>query len=175
MHLPQIVVFLGCAVLLEQSLPSLHAETELLINGSFSNGTTSWQLDHINGAEGTLSIDDVENGKKAAHVVVPKAAETAFHVQLFQGKLNIVAGEKYHLSFRACGNPAVEIGLNMMVAEAPWTNLWKEKVKLTPEWQTFSFEVTATQSSDNARVTFTGLGSRKGDYSFTDVSLKTSK
>ena len=44
--------------------------------------------------------------------------------------------------------------MNMMIAETPWTNLWKQDLKLTSDWQTFSFDVTPSANTDNARVTF---------------------
>ena len=152
---------------------SLRADTELLKNGNFSEGTGSWTLDRIHDAQGSVKAESIDGGKMAAHVVVSEVAAEAFHVQLFQSKLEIKAGETYHLRFRGRSQPGAKTGVNLMFAEAPWTNLWTKEITLTPEWQDFSFDVTPTQSAPNARVTFSRLGGQAGDYWFTEVSLTT--
>lgn len=147
------------------------AEKNLLLNGDFSAGLRPWQLDRLEGAQAEVTIEAVEGAGQAARVQVPEAAAVAYHVQLFQGKLAVESGQTYRLAFRARGVPGAKIGLNLMVAGDPWTNLWKEEVELTPEWQEFSFEIRPTQSTPNARVTFTRLGGTPGEYWFADVSL----
>lgn len=148
------------------------AQKNLVVNGDFSAGLPPWHLDRLEGAQGEVTIEAVEGGGKAARVEVTAAAAVPFHVQLFQGKLPVEAGQTYLLKFRARGVPGAKIGINLMVAEDPWTNLWKEDLELSPEWQEFSFEIRPTHSSDNARVTFTRLAASPGEFWFTDVSLK---
>jgi hypothetical protein len=149
----------------------LLADTELIDNGHFDAGKTSWTLDTIQGAKGTLVIEMGTDGKSAAHINVPEAAAVPYYVQLFQNQLTVKAGQSYHLSFRAKAAPAVTISLNLMVGEAPWTNLWKQDVSLTSDWQDYSFDITPASASSNARVTFSRLGAQPADYWISDVSL----
>jgi hypothetical protein len=163
---------LGALVLvLGFSTRPLPADTELIDNGHFDSGKTSWTLDAIQGAKGTWVIETGTDGKSAAHINVPETAAVAYYVQLFQNKLQVKAGQSYHLSFRAKAAPAVTISLNLMVGEAPWTNLWKQDVSLTSDWQDYSFDITPADSSANARVTFSRLGAQPADYWIADVSL----
>jgi len=148
---------------------------ELINNGNFSAGVNAWTLDHINGAQGSLNIESTNDGKMAAHIAVAEAAAEPYYVQLFQGKLNIKSGQTYHLHFRARSNAGVSISANLMLAQAPWTNLWNKEVALAPQWQDFSFDVTPARSADNARVTFSRLAAQASEYWFTDVSLTTPK
>lgn len=168
---PAKFVLAFCVLSLSLPLGFLRAADDLLINGSFNAGTQPWTLDHIDGAKGTFTVEAVEDGRKAAHVEVSEAAAVPYHIQLFQGKLGIKAGESYHFSFRAKADSNVNISVNLMIAEAPWTSLWKKDLNLTPEWQDFSFDVTPDQTTENARVTFSRLASKPAEYWFTDVSL----
>lgn len=152
--------------------PSAWAQKNLLKNGDFSSGLAPWQLDRLEGAQGEVTVEALAGGGNAARVEVTAPADVAYHVQLFQGKLPVEAGRTYRLKFRARGVPGARIGLNLMVAEDPWTNLWKEDVELTPEWREFSFEIVPAQSSANARVTFTRLAAAPGEYWFADVTLE---
>jgi hypothetical protein len=153
------------------SICPLLADTELIDNGHFDSGKTSWTLDTIQGAKGTLAIETGTDGKSAAHITVPEAAAVPYYVQLFQNKLEVKAGQSYHLSFRAKAAPSVGISLNLMVGETPWTNLWKQDISLTSDWQDYSFDITPGASSPNARVTFSRLGAQPADYWIADVSL----
>ena len=158
-------------LVLALAAPSLRADTELIQNGSFNSGKDAWHLDNMEGAKGEFTVETGTDGKSAAHVAVPEAATVAYHVQLFQDKLEFKAGQTYHLSFRARASANINIGLNTMIAETPWTSLWKQDVSLTSDWQTYSFDITPTQSSTNARVTFSRLAAQPADYWFADVSL----
>jgi hypothetical protein len=158
-------------LILTLATPVLRADTELLNNGHFNSGKDPWKLDHIEGAKGDFTVETATDGTSSAHVSIPEAASVPYHVQLFQDKLDLKAGTTYHLSFRARANANINIGLNAMIAETPWTSLWKQDVSLTSDWQTYSFDITPTVSTSNGRVTFSRLAAQPADYWFADVSL----
>ena len=162
-----------CCVLLLLLLatPALRADTELINNGHFNSGKDSWRLDNIEGAKGDWTVETDTDGTSSAHVAVPEAAKIPYHVQLFQDKLDLKAGQTYHLTFRARASASINIGLNAMIAETPWTSLWKQDVSLTSDWQTYAFDITPTTSTTNGRVTFSRLAAQPADYWFADVSL----
>lgn len=168
-----LLPFLAASSILFVLSTSLRADAELINNGHFDSGKTAWYMDAINGAKGTFTVDTEADGKSAAHIVVPEAADVDYHIQLFQKDLELKAGQTYHFSFRARASQKVNIGLNMMAAQAPWTNLWKQNIDLGTDWQTFSFDVTPTAAAANARVTFTRLGAQQAEYWFSDVSVTT--
>jgi hypothetical protein len=151
--------------------PALRADTELINNGHFNSGKEGWHLDHMENAKGDLAIETATDGTSSAHVTVPEADKVPYHVQLFQDKLELKAGQTYHLSFRARANASINIGLNAMIAETPWTSLWKQDVSLTSDWQTYTFDFTPTTATSNGRVTFSRLAAQPADYWFADVSL----
>jgi hypothetical protein len=158
-------------LILALAAPALRADTELLNNGHFNSGKDGWHLDNIEGAKGDFTVETATDGTSSAHVTVPEAASVPYHVQLFQDKLELKAGQTYHLSFRARANASINIGLNAMIAETPWTSLWKQDVSLTSDWQTYAFDITPTTSTTNGRVTFSRLAAQPADYWFADVSL----
>ncbi len=162
----------GFALLITAST-SLHADTELITNGAFDSDKAPWVMDALGGAKATFTVDRDTDGKASAHINVATADPVAYHVQLFQSDLDLKAGQTYHFSFRAKASQNVTIGLNMMAAHAPWSNLWKQDVSLTSDWQTYAFDVTPSASAPNARVTFTRLASQAGDYWFDSVSVTT--
>ena len=162
---------LGLFLLIISAFAAARADTELLTNGDFGAGTKSWTLDRLHNANASFKVEPAEAGKAAAHVEVADAAEEPYYVQLFQDKLNITDGKAYHLRFRARGSATVKIRVNVMLGEAPWTNLWAADVALGIDWKDYSFDITPRAATSRGRLTFTWLGAQPANYWFTGVSL----
>ncbi len=141
----------------------MSAGDELLSNGSFEDGTTSWIGNAANVPDELLGFD----GTKANFANVETAGD-AFAVNLSQ-IVAITEGETYTLTFKAKsdGNRTILAGIGLN--EDPFTNT-AESVSLTSEWQTFTLTQTATFGSANSRVLF-DMGAETGLVLIDDVSL----
>ena len=141
---------------------SLEVKENLLINGDFQTGRTSW-----NDGAGDV-IEEGGNGYFFANV---ESAGNAFDVNLSQ-ILEIEQGQNYLLSFEAStGEGATRkmiagIGLN----EEPWTNSTKT-ITLTNETQTYTLSLSAAAfGGANSRVLF-DMGADVGIIVIDNVSL----
>ena len=106
--------------------------TELLKNGSFEQGTTSWFNNAANVTEELLGF----NGSLANFVNVETAAANAFDVNLSQ-VVPITQGETYILTFKAKSDVERSIVAGIGLNEDPWTNN-SQTVDLTADWKTFT-------------------------------------
>ncbi|NCT16479.1 MAG: hypothetical protein GW774_14615, partial [Flavobacteriales bacterium] len=141
---------------------SLEVKENLLINGDFQNGRTSW-----NDGAGDV-VEDGGNGYFFANV---ETAGNSFDVNLSQ-VVEIQKGQKYLLSFDASTGEGdtrtiiAGIGLN----EDPWTNSTKT-VTLTNQPQTFTLALSAAAfGSANSRVLF-DMGAEAGIVVLDNISL----
>ena len=148
--------------------------TNLLVNGDFSRGMEGWKIDRAQNTVAEDKIEDLEGGKHAIHITVPKPAEKRFFVQLTEkGSFPIVDGKKYTLSFRARAKPAAQIVVVFSPAQGAWEALGRQdNIKLTEEWVDYSFTIAPPHGTPAARMSISGLSGQAAEYWFTDVSMK---
>jgi len=141
---------------------SLVIANNLLVNGDFENGRTSW----------TETAGEIRTeGENSFYFAEVAQAGNAFDVNLSQ-IVDIQQGQKYTLSFDASTGEGVTrsmivgIGLN----EAPWSSSIKT-VNLTDQTQTFTLALSAAEFGGlNSRVLF-DMGAEVGIVVIDNVSL----
>ncbi|MGE5293204.1 MAG: carbohydrate binding domain-containing protein, partial [Solirubrobacterales bacterium] len=122
------------------------------------NAPAHWNLEQHEGCQVTLSR--LQNqARESLQVSVAKFDETQWHLQLSQGGLQLAEGRYYTLSFEAIGQAKRQIGCIVGQAHTPWNNLGLSRTaNLATEWQTFEFGFVATDSDDDARISFAFSG-----------------
>ncbi len=106
-------------------------------------------------------------------ITVGKAGTAGWHVQYNQSGIRLQAGRAYTLRFRAKADKPCDINVNVGEAHAGWRLLGlSETAGLSGEWREFRFTFNAAHSDDNARVSFTELAKRTGQYWIADISLR---
>ena len=135
-------------------------DSGLLTNGDFETGDEPW----FGNAANVQLID----GSFVNFADVAEAGDS-FNVNLSQ-VVAITEGETYTLTFKARSNRNRTILAGIGLNEAPWTNV-TETVNLTPDWQTFQYDITAAGFGiPNSRVLF-DMGADTGEVVIDDVSL----
>jgi mannose/cellobiose epimerase-like protein (N-acyl-D-glucosamine 2-epimerase family) len=163
--------YLGYAITIFASF--VCAQTELVKNGSFSSGTTNWNL----GQYGGSSSGSVTGGEY--RIIVATAGSENWHVQFTQSALQLVMGKTYVFSFDAykgsqnSGTQSMQI--NVGQSSSPYASYFgsqNQMVTLTTSkiHYTFTFAMTST-SDNNARVEF-NCGKSTGSFYFDNVSLQ---
>lgn len=123
-----------------------------------------WLLEQHEGANAR-----VESGC----ITVSKVGLLGWHVQYNQPGIKLEANRAYTLTFRARADRDCNINVNVGEAHAGWQMLGlSETVALIGEWREFRFTFNAGRSDGNARVSFSDLAKRAGQYWFADVSLR---
>ena len=150
-------------VLLEETAAVTNPfDSGLLNNGDFQNGVESW----IGNA---ASPQDDGSGSNNINYANVEMAGNPWDVNLSQ-VVAIEQGKSYALTFKAKSNVNRDLVAGIGLNEDPWTNK-TETVSLTPEWQTFTKTLTASDfGSANSRVLF-DMGAAAGEVLIDDVSL----
>lgn len=123
---------------------------EMLQNGSFTNGTTSWP-GYPFGATGTMAADSVDyhSGPAALRVDVT-AVNPGGEFKVWQNPLSLVHHQAYTLSFWARSSSTTQLVAHFYSEGCPSYRCWNDRrFWVTPEWQRFevSFASNATASA----------------------------
>jgi hypothetical protein len=151
---------------------------ELLKDGHFDlPAGSAWMLEQHDGAQAEVSNVTTPSGPGLA-VEVKETGSAGWHVQLSQSKIALTQGKPYTLTFHASGlmkGPSHSIHMAASQAHAPWATLWSANVELPPDaaWKDYHFTFRPSDSDENARIIFSGMGSAEGEYRFAEVSLRT--
>jgi hypothetical protein len=132
------------------------ATANLLVNGTFENGTTSWTF-YTNGAGSYATVSPGSSG--AGNALQVSISTEGTNVQLFQAGVTVQANTSYQLSFDAYSNTGHNVEVSLGQHGAPYTNygLLNRPVDLTTGWQNFSVTFTTsgfTGSVSDARLMF---------------------
>jgi hypothetical protein len=171
-------------ILLTASLaiaPAFAAESptlgpELLTNGNLADGDMNWTLETHEGAQGHLTI--LENGyeKKPALVVTAEVTEPEaklWTIQLSQRELSFKKGEKYRLTFAAKSSDGKWAYATLGETTPPYGSVCTgSQIKLSQDWQVFSYDFTVTKDTPYGRLIFTNLNTGGQSRSFAAISLK---
>jgi hypothetical protein len=142
----------------------------LVTNGDFTAGTSPWLagVDNPIGMENV--IDDALNPGNSVYFVDVTAAGNPFDVNLSQRGITITPDESYTLTFKARSNVSRSMLAGIGLSGGSFANT-TESVALTPDWQDFTVELTATGFGDSdSRVLF-DMGAEVGEVYIDDVSL----
>ena len=131
---------------------SLQAQTELLSNNEFDDGTNNWQLWEGNGTTGTFEIDNTSqlSGVNSAKITLTNTGGgAAWELSFAQGLPSAISSnEQYELTFMAKASTPVDIMFKIQETASPWGSLYEGSASLTTSPQSFSFIFTPTGSGD---------------------------
>lgn len=147
----------------------------LIYNGDFADAEAlddeeNWRFLLFADGEGTAQIKDG----------VLEISETAkgteeYSVQIVQAEIPLLKGNKYRVSFDAKASVDKKIFMCISAPTAGWVRYLPERfIRMTPEWQTFTYEFEMTRKDDpNGRLEF-NMGKRMplADMYFRNVRIE---
>lgn len=149
--------------------------TNLLRNGDFSSGLTSWNMEqHDTARAGFTRTYDFTNSQPSARIVVTNIGTASWHIQFNQAGLRITNGYTYTISFWAKSSPATNFDASLMQAHADWLNSgYGQGITLTTNWQRLTNTFQANMTDSNVRVNFGGMGLSLATFWIADVWFQT--
>ncbi len=149
--------------------------TNLLVNGGFESGTSSWNF-NTNGAGAFTAVTPGNVGAKAGQVSITTAGTT---VQLYQYGISLTAGNSYRLSFKAFSTTGHDVQASVMKHTSPFTpyGLNGHVFNLTNAWASYTVDFVASGfggTTNDIRLRFwLSPYDAAGDvYQFDDVKLE---
>ncbi len=105
---------------------------------------------------------------EALRVTIKKATtKNSWDIQLKYPRLEVRSNQGYRVQIRGRADSPRSIYVGFARAHEPWTGLGLyQKIALTPEWQSFQADFTATGDEDNAHIYF--------DLGGSDISVEVS-
>ena len=148
--------------------------TNLLLNGAFSNGLTSWNAEqHYNAHADFSRTFDFTNAQPSARITVTNADTTSWYIQMNQANLKLTSNQVYTISIWAKSSPATNSSVSVMRAYGDYTTLgFYQGLALTTNWQMFSNSFQAIVTETNARVNFGEMGNKLATFWFADARLQ---
>ncbi|MEJ5352025.1 MAG: carbohydrate binding domain-containing protein [Melioribacteraceae bacterium] len=150
-------------------------QNEQVKNGGFENPNPRnyWALEEHNGADADTLRDNSTSfkGNYSFKVIVKKATGTDWHIQFKMPSAIIIKDSSYTFSFAARSDSPKEISVSIMNDNSPWNSYGGYSIKLTTNWQTFSFSIKAPINNiGHTRLSFS-LGKETGAYWFDEISF----
>jgi len=151
---------------------SLNPGDEMLVNGSFAEGTNRWVLEE-SGATGRADhVKEGPDGQDALRVTVLTVGDHTWRLQMYQTGMRVEKGRPYDMTFWAKSASAGNITANCMQNHEPWDHHTQAKFPVSTGWQQMHFPFVAAWDDDNVRVSFTDLGTAPGQvWWFANCSL----
>jgi hypothetical protein len=133
--------------------------------------TGKWELEQHGGCRMTATPEQ-HAGRDALALKIQKHDETDWHLQLDHTGLRVEKGRYYTLRFAAAASQPRKFAASVMQHHEPWNNLGLYRsLRLTTNWQEFSFGFEAAETDELARLSFT-LGGSAGDVLLSGVELR---
>ncbi len=143
----------------------------MIVDGAFADmehADKNWPLETHSGSAAKL-VPSKDKG--AARVEISQANATEWHIQFQQRGFKFVAGQYYSLQFQARADQDRSIQYTASQTHEPWKQLGLNgSARLTNQWQTFRGGFTASDSDDQARLSFS-VGGSKIAVEFKDITL----
>jgi hypothetical protein len=159
-----------------------------LVSADLENWKQRWFLEQNGGAKaeartsqleartlpGKLANAGNENPENisALQITVSQPGAESWHVQFSQSGLKMEEGKTCTVSFFAKADKPRKLSVNLSQAHEPWKVLASTTTQLTSSWQHVRFPLVANASDDNARLSFSNLGSETGEVFLADISLR---
>ncbi len=145
---------------------------ELLKNGDFAQGFTSWITQQFAPALGRFTVTSDFNGSPAAMTEVLTNSSVGWHVQLFQENLSLTAGQYYLLSYWAKAGRATPLIVSLMRSYGDYATVgYSETVNLNGAWKEYHAYFKPTTTDSNLRVCFNGFCQQTNTVWLADVRL----
>ena len=125
-------------------------------------------LEQHSGAKATLTQKDGVDT-----IQVTANGSESWHIQYDFFGFTTEAEVLYTISFKAKASKESDINVSVMMNHDPWANLGLSKnVRLTKNWQDFSYTVSTLQADTKPRLTFGNMGISAGTtFEFSDVKV----
>ncbi len=150
----------------------LKREGEMLVNGSFADGTNHWVLEESGATGRAEHVKEGPDGQDALRVSVLTVGDHTWRLQMYQTGMHVEKGRAYDLTFWAKSDRAGSITANCMQNHEPWDHHTQAKFMVSTEWQPLHFPFVAAWDDDNVRVSFTDLATTPGQvWWFANCSL----
>ena len=173
-----VMTTIACASIRSGALSSLaenanQKSAEILTNGDFASGASKWVLEEA-GARGKAEfVKEGPDGSSAMKLTVLSVGDQSWRLQTYQPNLKISKSKKYNLTFWVKAKQDTVITVNCMQNHEPWEHHGAAvEMPITTEWTQKTFAFDGPWDDDNARLTFTNLGTVVGQtYWFAKCSL----
>lgn len=146
----------------------------LLKNGAFASGLTSWNPEQHDTARATFTRTlDFTGGQASAKIQVTAVGSQSWHVQFNQPGLRITAGRPYTLTFWAKADQATTLDVAVMRAYGDYGPVgYAQTLNLSSGWQSFTATFQAPVTDANVRVNFGGIGTKLVTVWLADVRFQ---
>ena len=129
----------------------------------------NWTLELHGEADAQLTQTDDDE----LHLTVTEPGEEAWHVQIYQGELDLTDGTEYVVTFDAKADKAQDIVVSASQQDDPWepVGLWSE-VEVGQAYEEHELTFTAEQTMDGRnRVPVIAAGLAEGEYWFKNLKV----
>jgi len=153
---------------------STNGAGEMLTNGNFAKGKDSWEVEKGDGESAKVEIvKEGPNRKSAIRIEVVDVPDEPWQVQMNQPGIAIEKGKPYVLTFWTKSNRDGTFKVMCMQNHEPWEHETEQEIFLSTEWKKQEFAFIGPWNDQNARVTFTDLGTDEGRiFWFANCSLR---
>ncbi|RYE65120.1 MAG: hypothetical protein EOO81_13135, partial [Oxalobacteraceae bacterium] len=150
----------------------------LLSNGQFTEGTSSWSLETQENAQGEISTVEIANPPangptgKAVRVQIGQKPDAGWKLQLHQTGLNLRSNSAYTLGYWIRADKERKANNYFALDQEPWSQVGGVRsLMLTPEWQYVrSVFRTGATVPNHSRLSF-ALGDATDAVEIADVRL----
>lgn len=128
---------------------------ELLSNGEFDNGTSSWILQNNSTGVGSLTVvtNAAMSGTNALKICPTTPGTADWHVQLQQAA-PLEVGKSYKFSFIAKADAARNLTFGVQQNSSPYSMYYSNSVSLTTNNQSFNYNFIADTTDASSRLKF---------------------
>lgn len=163
------------AALVTWQFTTASMQPNLVSNGGFESGTTSWSF-YTNGAwtysAAPPGYDGTGNALKIAFTTI------GTNMQTYQTGRTLEPNTRYRLSFAGYSTVGHDVTVNLIKDVSPYTNYGLSKTfNLNNSWQSFTTEFTTsgftgTVKDGRIRFWFVGFAAKGETYYFDDIRLE---
>ncbi|HEX2951223.1 MAG TPA: carbohydrate binding domain-containing protein [Armatimonadota bacterium] len=170
-HMMLLGLALGMLVSALSSTGRTEPAKDLVKNGDFSTGTTSWGIQAVGTAKATFdTIKDGPAGKAALRIQIQQVGTEGWHVQLAQPFAYVA--KPYVVSLWAKADAPRTISVGIQQGHTPYNWLSGGNLPLTTEWKQYSVLLPAKGQDDtNTRLLFSEMGKQTGTVYLAQCSL----
>ncbi|HWA87170.1 MAG TPA: carbohydrate binding domain-containing protein [Opitutus sp.] len=148
----------------------------LLLNGTFAGGSSSWFLEqHETAVASAVGTTDFTGGGPALKITESTAGNATWHVQLTQGALTLAAGQTYTISFWAKAANATPLSATLTRTGPSDYSAVNNSLSVTlgTTWQHYTTTFQAGSTESSVRLVFNGFGDRTATVWLADVRFQT--
>ena len=147
--------------------------TNLIQNGTFTQGTQGWFLGEHEGASGKIEALPATAADPARlRFTLLKPGTEHWTVQLIHGNVPLRQGQSYRITFRARADRYRVFGVALQMGKAPWKTIdGKWDVSCGTDWTPVEVVLKSYQTMEFGRLQIGNLGKNRGWLEITDISV----